>query len=280
MGTSQLPFWAWIRAGVSGPSDRCRHPAITFPNHTLARYPTLPALSSLMLSLENGVIERAPVQPKWGVPMANTDVEKNSAIHANEKHAPAKYLLYIDILGFSNLVRERGAVGRLYKTIDSLNVHRHHAFRTIAFSDTLLVYNITNPETKDDCHYFIMYLCEFAQDLFYRLVGRDIHFRGYLTLGDFIVADFKNLNAFYGGALIEAYEREKQIESTGLFIDNNILGDCDIFHFEKYDERCSYVYLMQSLDTITFPDDSGYPVDPILVFAQDGEWSLHMILST
>src|SRR5439155_25627824 len=98
--------------------------------------------------------------------------------------------------------------------------------------------------------------------------------RAYLTLGDFRVNEFTNLQAFYGEALIEAYERETQIESTGLFIDNDILDDCDIFRYEKYDHSCSYVYLMQSLNGITFPDESSYPIDPILIFDVDGQWSL------
>jgi hypothetical protein len=187
---------------------------------------------------------------------------------------PSKYLLYIDMLGFSNLVRERGAVKRLYGTIDKLNVHKHHAFRTIAFSDTLLVYNIVNPRNAHDRHYLVMFLCEFAQDLFYRLIGPDLHFRAYLTLGDFKLNEFANLQAFYGTALIDAYEHEKQIECTGLFIDNDLLEDCDIFHYAKYDEMCSYVYLMQSLNSITFPDASTYPIDPIMVFEVDLSWSL------
>ena len=187
---------------------------------------------------------------------------------------PAKYLLYLDMLGFSDLVRKRGAVKKLYEIVNTLNVHRHSAFKTIAFSDTLLVYNIVNPKTKYDREYMVMYSCEFAQDLFYRLIGRDLHFRAYLTLGEFKINEFKNLKAFYGEALINAYERQKQIECTGLFIDNDLLDDCDIFHYDKYDEACSYVHLMQSLDRITFPDDSAYPIDPIMVFDVDASWSL------
>jgi hypothetical protein len=79
----------------------------------------------------------------------------------------------------------------------------------------------------------------------------------------------KNLEAFYGNALINAYEREKQIECTGLFIDNKLLADCDIFQYDKYDDACSYVHLMQKLYYITFPDNSTYPVDPIMVFEVD-----------
>jgi hypothetical protein len=111
---------------------------------------------------------------------------------------PERYLLYIDMLGFSDLVLKRGGVGDLYKIIDSLNVHKHSAFKTIAFSDTLLVYNTYEPNTADDRRYAVMFMCEFAQDLFYRLVPRDLHFRAFLTKGEFEHQYLPHLQAFYG----------------------------------------------------------------------------------
>jgi hypothetical protein len=91
-----------------------------------------------------------------------------------------RFLLYIDILGFSELVKTPERVAELYKIINYLNVHRHDVFTTIIFSDTILVYNNKHAAGLREVQYLIMYLCEFAQDLFYRLIGRDIHFRGYL----------------------------------------------------------------------------------------------------
>lgn len=53
-----------------------------------------------------------------------------------------KFLLYIDILGFTEMaIKEPRKVERIFATIDSLNVHQHGAFKTIVFSDTILVYN-------------------------------------------------------------------------------------------------------------------------------------------
>ena len=44
-----------------------------------------------------------------------------------------KYLLYIDILGFGDMAMSDSArVKRLYSIFDSLNVHHHSGFRTIA----------------------------------------------------------------------------------------------------------------------------------------------------
>jgi hypothetical protein len=122
---------------------------------------------------------------------------------------PDRYLLYIDMLGFSDLVLRRGAVRQLYSIIDSLNVHDHHAFKTIAFSDTLLVYNTFEPETDHDRQYAIMYMCEFAKDLHYRLVPIDLHFRGFLTKGEFEQEALRHMQAFYGAALISSYQRER-----------------------------------------------------------------------
>lgn len=94
---------------------------------------------------------------------------------------PDCYLLYIDILGFSELVLKKGRIEDLYDQIDTLNSHEHTAFKTLAFSDTILIYNTV----EWGRHYLVMYLCEFAQDLFYRLVSRDLHFRAYLCKGEF-----------------------------------------------------------------------------------------------
>jgi hypothetical protein len=184
---------------------------------------------------------------------------------------PDRYLLYIDMLGFSDLVLRRGAVKQLYSIIDSLNVHGHHAFKTIAFSDTLLVYNTFEPETDHDRHYAIMYMCEFAKDLHYKLVPLDLHFRGFLTKGEFAHVELRHMQAFYGAALIFSYRREKNIDCTGLFLDAPLLPDCDIFFYEQYDQNTYFIHLMQALNSLRFPE-VDYPIDPILV--GEAKWDL------
>jgi hypothetical protein len=43
-----------------------------------------------------------------------------------------KYLLYIDILGFSDMVKnDYMKINKLFDHVNSLNVHRHTAFQTI-----------------------------------------------------------------------------------------------------------------------------------------------------
>ena len=184
---------------------------------------------------------------------------------------PDRYLLYLDMLGFTDLVLRRGAVRQLYSIIDSLNVHDHHAFKTIAFSDTLLIYNTFEPETDHDRRYAIMYMCEFAKDLHYRLVPLDLHFRGFLTKGEFEHEELRHMQAFYGAALVSSYQREKDIDCTGLFLDAPLLPDCDIFFYEQYDQNTYFIHLMQALNSLHF-EEVDYPIDPILV--GEAKWDL------
>src|ERR1039457_5888675 len=95
---------------------------------------------------------------------------------AQERASEERFLLHIDILNFGNLIAQKGKVEELYEIINKLHVHRHDVFTTIIFSDTILVYNKSHARGLEDVRYLVMYLCEFAQDLFYRLIGRDIHF--------------------------------------------------------------------------------------------------------
>lgn len=78
-----------------------------------------------------------------------------------------KAFLYIDILGFKNLVTSNtDKVESIFKIIDSLHVHKDIAFQTIVFSDTILVFNKDN---RYPLHFYVTYLIEYAQQLFYRL---------------------------------------------------------------------------------------------------------------
>ena len=51
-----------------------------------------------------------------------------------------RLFLYIDILGFKDLVKSGSRVEELYRRIDRLNVHTDRDFTCIVFSDTILVY--------------------------------------------------------------------------------------------------------------------------------------------
>jgi hypothetical protein len=159
-----------------------------------------------------------------------------------------RYLLYIDILGFSELVQGRTKkIADLYEVIASLNVHSHPSFRAIVFSDTILVYNVHAPNTSHDRSYLVMYLCEFAQDLQHRLTGKDIFFRAALVNGDFNHYELNGIPCFFGKALVGAYRAEKQIQAVGLFMENNIVVDSNIFPSMRFNDQFSFVFITQAL---------------------------------
>ncbi len=135
---------------------------------------------------------------------------------------PERYLLYLDILGFSEMAQTPQRVLDLYQIMDRLHAHRHHAFQRLVFSDTLVVYNTHEPRNAHDRQYYVMYLAEFAQDLLYRLIGRDYYFRAILTKGEFFHHRFENLEAFFGQALIDSYRHEKDLIGCSLFMDSRL----------------------------------------------------------
>lgn len=181
-----------------------------------------------------------------------------------------KYLLYIDILGFSDLVeRSPKDIDEIYSIVDSLNVHKHKAFKTIVFSDTILVYNKYNPSNDADHSYFVMFACEFAQDLLHRFVAKERFFRAVLTYGAFDHYSLKNTECFYGPALVTSYKQEKVIQSHGLFIDKSCNQYNNIFKTSQYDESLSFVYLTQALDRFQLFAQNGLPVNAELLYDTD-----------
>ncbi|PUB12026.1 hypothetical protein [Yoonia sediminilitoris] len=97
-----------------------------------------------------------------------------------------RFLLYIDLLGFSDIVHSKSdLLPDLFRILDKSNAHKHGDFSVIQFSDTLLVYNVPEVTSEHDRSYVAMYLCEFAQEIQYMLLGRDVYLRGLVTCGQF-----------------------------------------------------------------------------------------------
>jgi hypothetical protein len=172
---------------------------------------------------------------------------------------PERYLLYLDILGFTEMAREPQRVLNLYQVMDRLNVHRHDAFQALVFSDTLVVYNRVEPSNAHDRRYYVMYLAEFAQDLLQRLIGRDCYFRAILTKGSFIHHRFENLEAFFGQALIDSHRYEKGLIGCGLFMDVQLLKENEIFPTRRHCDRYHYVFLTQAIQNASNLGTSGFP---------------------
>ncbi len=195
-------------------------------------------------------------------------------IDSGEVKEPKKYFLYIDILGFSSLVMQ-GRIKDLYDRLDSLNAHKHPSFSTIVFSDTIVIYN------KDDLDWdekdkiaLVSRLCEFAGDLFYRLISQDIHFRAYICCGEFVHSKMQHIEAFYGRALVRSYHREREIQCSGLFVENDLVPYIGVFESDMYDEHSHYVHLIEYLRQIRF-EEGSYPLDWNLV----GPMGLEVYLS-
>lgn len=194
-----------------------------------------------------------------------------------------RYLLYIDILGFSELVRGAPArVQDLYRIIDSLNVHRHHAFKTIVFSDTILVYSKDSLlQGNRDHEYVVMYSCEFAQDLMYRFVGTEFAFRAVLKFGEFDHYRLTRTECFYGRSLVDAYLMEKSVKCVGLFIDEPSQRYNRIFPVCRHSDDLSYVYLNQATQRTYEYIAEALPIfepqiyesaDNASAFVRDAQW--------
>lgn len=171
-----------------------------------------------------------------------------------------RFLLYIDILGFTEMVaKDPRKVARVYSILDTLNVHKHNSFTTIVFSDTILVYNNDAPTNDDVRKYLVMYLTEFAEDLHDRLIGQDIYFRATLVAGEFFHYELDHVDCFYGSALIKAHKAEKDIPSLGLFMDNECAKYNQTFHLARFNDEFSFVYLNQHLENLNKYAFGVYP---------------------
>lgn len=196
---------------------------------------------------------------------------------------PERFLLYIDILGFSDLVRaDTAKVDDLYAVIASLNANRHEAFKCIIFSDTVVVYNLEGGKHVEDVRYLLMFLSEFARDLLHRLTGREIYFRAIITYGEFRHYELNAIPCFYGPALVQAYRSEKRIKAIGLFMQHELRPYSGIFRTRRFNVNFDFVYITQALGTLeedsggTFPFDAWYLEETDLIWMVAPEL-LHLV---
>lgn len=184
-----------------------------------------------------------------------------------------RFFLYLDILGFTDLVRQGSEkIDDIYEVIASLNAHKHDAFKVIVFSDTVVVYNVEGGDTPADAKYLIMFLCEFVKDLMHRLTGRNVYFRAVITHGDFTHYEINGMPCFYGNALVDAYNSEKELKAIGLFIDKKITKYCHIFKYEEYNENYDFVYVTQSLDEYESYCTYELPIESELINMTGSKW--------
>ena len=170
-----------------------------------------------------------------------------------------KSFLYIDILGFSTMTKNSpDKIEQVFQILDSIKVHKHFAFKTIVFSDTILVFNEDESRSDD---YYITYLCEFVQDLFYRTIYLNVFFRAVITKGEFKYQKLNNIESYYGKALVDCYNKEKELKTIGLFIDKSFSKEVITFSTINYDSNFNFIILNQSLDSLNSISNGQLPIE-------------------
>ncbi|MBK8040552.1 MAG: hypothetical protein IPK22_25975 [Verrucomicrobiaceae bacterium] len=144
----------------------------------------------------------------------------NDSINADIKQN-GRYLLFLDILGFKEMVAKRSAA-EVFGVIDDalksfLNwEHLNGEFKTIYFSDTFLFYQ----EHKGYGAWAFLDIYAVAGMLLSALLAKGIPARGTISFGEFEVQiDSSNRHQIYSGkAFIEAYEAEQKENWVGVTI--------------------------------------------------------------
>ncbi|MFZ1545776.1 MAG: hypothetical protein WAT12_01555 [Candidatus Nitrotoga sp.] len=132
-----------------------------------------------------------------------------------------RYLLFIDVLGFSELVQTQGAES-VYAVVDeALSVFSrweelNQLFKTIYFSDTFIFYQ--EPEGYGDWAFLDVYAI--GGMVLSALLAKGIPARGAITFGEFVVRQdaLKKHQVYFGKALIEAYRAEQRENWIGITI--------------------------------------------------------------
>lgn len=147
--------------------------------------------------------------PYPGIHMTSTDISNG------------RYLLFLDILGFSELVESRG-VQEIYAVIDgALKAfggweEKNGLFKTIYFSDTFLFYQ--PPKGYGDWAFLDIYAI--GGMILSALLAAGIPARGAISFGEFEVEldSAGRHQIYFGKALIEAYKAEGREQWIGISI--------------------------------------------------------------
>ena len=158
-----------------------------------------------------------------------------------------KVFLYLDILGFKDLVSDNSdKIPDIFSTINNIKAHKHHDFKIIMLSDTVIIFNEND---NKPIHYYCTYLIEYVQILFYNLLYQNIFFRAIICYDEFYYKKLSNIDACYGKALIKCHEAEKNLKCIGLFVDKSLVKEIIIFDLDlvEFNDNFYFVHLWQYL---------------------------------
>lgn len=135
--------------------------------------------------------------------------------------AEGRYLLFLDILGFSELVKTKGVAEVLSVINETLQTFDRwekvsRSFKTIYFSDTFLFYQEQKMQGEWD---FTDIYCA-GGNILTALLAKGIAARGAITFGEFEVYDAVSGKhpIYFGAALIEARQAEQKESWIGITI--------------------------------------------------------------
>lgn len=178
-----------------------------------------------------------------------------------------KAFLYIDILGFTDLVNNHSEkVTEIFSIIDRLEVHNKGNLKVIVFSDTIIVFTMRE---SLKINYFVNDLVKYTQELFYKLSSIGVFFKAVLTFGEFSFSKMKNIQAYHGKALIETYFDTNSLEGFGLYVNNEIASWILGFDLIKLSEKYSYVLLCHSIINLYKETKGILPINPELLNKPD-----------
>jgi len=132
-----------------------------------------------------------------------------------------RYIVYIDLLGFREKVKEKGPE-EIFELINDIleDFNRwenlNGAFKTIHFSDSFIFYQ----DRKGYGDWAFLDAYAIASFLFSAILAKGIAARGTITFGEFYVGldRSKKHQIYFGSGLIEAYETEKRENWIGITI--------------------------------------------------------------
>lgn len=159
-----------------------------------------------------------------------TDRKDLPGMSYSNNPAQGRYLLFLDILGFSELVKTKGhdeVLGIVTNALEAFDrwENLNQQFRTIYFSDTFVFYQVPKGYGK----WAFLDVYAIGGLILTALLAKGIAARGAITFGGFEVQDstLGKHQVYFGPALIEAYQAEQKEGWLGITIQPSAWLPCE-----------------------------------------------------